>query len=396
MSQQLINLNPDLKQLRDEGYDIEIKSRKYLLIKSVPYVNSSKEVKLGTLVSDLVLAGDATAAPNTHVAYFIGNHPCYRDGSEIAQIKYTSNTQTLDTDLVVQHGFSAVPKPEGKYKDYHHKMETYVALISAQAQLIDPTVTARTYPVIECSEDESVFKYADTASSRAGIDLVTRKLEIGKVAIVGLGGTGSYVLDLLVKTPVKEIHLFDGDEFLNHNAFRSPGAPSVEQLRERKKKVHYFGELYSKMRRGIITHDYYVIASNIQELQGVDFVFLCLDKGGDKRLIVERLEEWNIQFIDVGIGIQIVDDSLLGVVRVTTSTTRQRNHVRDKNRIPFSDGKKNNDYSRNIQIADLNALNATMAVIKWKKLFGFYKDFENEHYSTYTIDGNTLINEDKI
>jgi hypothetical protein len=41
-----------------------------------------------------------------------------------------------------------------------------------------------------------------------------KKLELGKIAIIGLGGTGSYVLDLAAKTPVKEIHLFDGDKFL--------------------------------------------------------------------------------------------------------------------------------------------------------------------------------------
>jgi tRNA A37 threonylcarbamoyladenosine dehydratase len=51
------------------------------------------------------------------------------------------------------------------------------------------------------------------------------------------GGTGSYVLDFVAKTPVKEIHLFDGDIFDQHNAFRAPGAPSGEELEQRLKKV---------------------------------------------------------------------------------------------------------------------------------------------------------------
>jgi len=46
MSHQLINHSSDLKRLRDEGYDIEIKSG-HLLVKDVPYVNSNKEVKRG-------------------------------------------------------------------------------------------------------------------------------------------------------------------------------------------------------------------------------------------------------------------------------------------------------------------------------------------------------------
>jgi len=51
-------------------------------------------------------------------------------------------------------------------------------------------------------------------------------------------------------------------------------------------------------------------------------------------------------------------------------------------------------HSSNIQIADLNALNAALAVIKWKKLMGFYQDLDFEHHCTYTIGGNMLRNED--
>src|SRR5208283_2007647 len=118
------------------------------------------------------------------------------------------------------------------YKDHYEKMTTYAAIISNPARTIDPHATAQTFPVIEAEDEDSVFHYLDTASSRAEITAVTRKLELKKLAIVGVGGTGSYVLDLTAKTPVKEIHLFDGDGFLQHNGFRSPGAPSSEELGE--------------------------------------------------------------------------------------------------------------------------------------------------------------------
>ena len=53
--------------------------------------------------------------------------------------------------------------------------------------------------------------------------MANRKLELGSVAIVGLGGTGSYCTgSLLAKTHVKNIHLFDGDVFEQHCAFRAP------------------------------------------------------------------------------------------------------------------------------------------------------------------------------
>ena len=49
----------------------------------------------------------------------------------------------------------------------------------------------------------------------------------------------------------------------------------------------------------------------------------------------------------------------------------------------------------NIQIADLNMLNAALAVIRWKKLFGVYQDFEKELHSTYTMNVNMLLSEDR-
>ncbi|MGD0581237.1 MAG: ThiF family adenylyltransferase [Bryobacteraceae bacterium] len=392
MSSRLIDRSHDLKRLRYEGYDIETRSG-YLLVKDVPYVNASKEVKRGTLVSKLILAGEMTARPDDHVAFFAGDYPCQADGTQIEKIRRTSGECVLADGVVIQHSFSA--KPTDPYEDYYAKMTTYVAILSGHAQVIDPTVTAKTFPVIEPEkeEEETVFNYIDTASSRAEINLVTKKLELGKIAIVGLGGTGSYVLDLVAKTPVKEIHLFDGDTFLQHNAFRSPGAPSIDDLKAKSRKTAYLKSLYSKMHRGIIDHEAYVGEENVDQLQDMNFVFLCLEGGTAKKLIVEKLEGFGIPFVDVGMGVYLSEDSLGGILRVTTSTPEQRAHLR--NRISFSDRDDRNEYAVNIQIADLNALNAALAVIKWKKLFGFYQDLEHEHHSTYTIGGNILNNEDQ-
>jgi tRNA A37 threonylcarbamoyladenosine dehydratase len=393
MSPQPINRSPDLKRLRDEGYDIEIRAG-YLLVKDVPYVNANRQVNRCILVSELSLAGNVTTIPNTHVVMFAGEYPCYKDGSRIFQIENQSARRELAQNLAIDHTFSSKPTT-GSYKDYYEKMTTYVTIISSQAEAIT-VVTAKTFPVITPeAEENSVFSYTDTASSRGGISAVSMKLELGKVGIIGVGGTGSYVLDLLAKTPVREIHLFDGDKFSQHNAFRSPGAPSLEDLEKHPSKVAFFKELYSRMHRGIIAHDHDVDASNVDELAGLAFAFLCLDRGKPKKLIVEKLEALGIPFIDVGMGVQEVDGSLLGVLRITTSTAKLRDHVRNKSRMAFSDGDGNNEYSTNIQIADLNCLNAALAVIKWKKLFGFYIDLEKEHHSTYTITGNILTNEDQ-
>ena len=71
MSRKPISHSPDLRRLRDEGYDIDVRSA-YLIMRDVPYVNARREVKRGILVSTLRLAGDVTQQPDTHVAYFAG------------------------------------------------------------------------------------------------------------------------------------------------------------------------------------------------------------------------------------------------------------------------------------------------------------------------------------
>jgi hypothetical protein len=393
MSHPLIDRSPDLRRLVEEGYEIELsKSENHLLVKSVPYVNSKGEVKLGTLVSTLALAGSVTTSPDTHVAKFVGEHPCNANGSEIAQIKHGTANQELDKGLIVNHSFSA----KANYRDYHHKMTTYVGIISGPAQAIDPDVTAKTFAVIVAPESESVFQYVDSASSRAQINSVSRKLEGSRIAIVGVGGTGSYVLDLIAKTRAAEIHLFDGDTFGQHNAFRAPGAAALSDLEARMKKVDYLKSIYDKMHRHIIAHPYHVTETNVDELRGVTFVFICMDSGRDKLRVVEKLEEWSIPFVDVGMGLKVAGDSLTGIVRLTTSTPGKRDHVRSKRRISFADPAGENVYAANIQIADLNALNAALAVIKFKKLLTFYSDLEREHFSLYAVGGNHIANEDQI
>jgi len=391
MSAQLISRSPDLRRLRDEGYNISVVAG-HLVVRDVPYVDSSITVQRGTLVSTLALQGETTAPPDTHVVMFEGDMPCDERGTQITKIHNASGHQTLvDGELEVDHTFSS--KPAEGYVDYHDKITTYVNILGSPAAALDPEATAKTYAVVEESDSDSVFRYTDTASSRAGITAISQRLAANRIAIVGLGGSGGYVLDLLAKTPVRQIHLFDGDRFLQHNAFRSPGAPSIDALSDGPWKVDYFAKTYLAMRRHVFPHPYYIDESNVHELDDMDFVFICLDSGEPRRLIVSQLELAGVCFIDLGMGVYEVDGRLAGIVRTTTSTSSQRAHVHELNRIPFADS-ADDEYENNIQIADLNALNAVLAVIKWKKLVGFYNDLEGEHFSAYSIDGNHLLNED--
>jgi hypothetical protein len=391
MSQELINRSADLKKLRDDGYEIEVRGTK-LLISSVPYLNANLDVCYGTLVTVLELAGDTTKKPEDHVIYFIGEQPRRKDGSEIESIKHSVGNQDIGDGIIVNRTFSN--KPPGGYNDYYHKVTRYIEIISAPVRSLHPEITPTTFKVIESAEKDSVFQYLDTNSSRAEIDRISDKLKPQKIAIIGVGGTGSYVLDFVAKTPATEIHIFDGDEFLQHNAFRTPGAPSVEELREKPSKVEYLASIYSRMRRNIVLHHQYVDPEDLQSFNAFDVVFICIDGNSVKKTLIEGLELAAIRYIDVGMGVEQANDSLTGIIRVTTGSPALKLRIAERGRISFAEVKEADIYDTNIQIAELNALNAALAVIRWKKMVGFYSDVTREHNTLYTINDNLLHNDD--
>lgn len=390
MSSRPIARSPDLKRLRDEGYEIEIDSG-YLVLHHVPYVTSAKKVAYGTLFAPLELSDDRAQKPARHVVLFAGEYPCNMDGSEISQIRHKNEAHHIRKGLVAQYAFSN--KPKGGYADFYDKMTRYVDIISAPARGIDPTATAKTFKVISSEEDAPVFHYLDTSSSRAGITVVSDKLKGLRIGIIGLGGTGSYVLDLVAKTHVKEIHVFDADRYLQHNAFRSPGAASREALEGAPLKVTYYDRVYSAMRTGIVPHACRIDASNAHLLDGLDFAFVCVDTGESRRTIMAALQAREIPFVDVGMGVLLLDEqaALVATVRVTAVTKRKSDHV--GRRVSVSDA-GDDDYRTNIQTGELNAANAALAVLKWKKIFGVYQDLEQEHHSSYSTNNHLLTRDE--
>ena len=102
-------------------------------------------------------------------------------------------------------------------------MTTYAAILSGPAQLIDPNARPQTFKVVQPEKEkrETPFNYIDTASSRAEIDVVTAKLKkLNRIAIAGLGGTGSTSWILSRKRPYGRFTFMT--ETLPEQSFRSP------------------------------------------------------------------------------------------------------------------------------------------------------------------------------
>lgn len=320
----------------------------------------------------------------------MGEHPCHHDGSKITAFENPSPPQDRGEGLRADHTFSA----KAEYRDYYHKVTTYVGRIAGEAAEVEPGATAHTFPVVPAEDRHDVFRYVNTAASRAGIGAANDRVAGQRIGIVGLGGTGAYVLDLVVKTPVREIHLFDGDVLSQHNAFRAPGAPTAEQLAARPLKVDHFAEMYGAMRHGIVPHGVFLEADNASVLlAGLDFVFLCMDGGPAKRAVVEVLTQQGTSFAETGMGLLLGDrNAVSGLVRVTTSRPETRGAAAGHISLGDADA-AGNEYSTNIQVAELNSLNAALAVVSWKRLFGFYPMVEEQIYAGFSVRTGDLVTE---
>lgn len=385
MSQELINHSEDLKKLQNEGYEIDVNNG-YGILSHIPYLKSDGVIDYAKLVSKITLSGDRANYDGDHVIYFTGEQPCNLDGTEIISIKHAESNSVF-AGVNVKRSFSN--KPEDNYKDYYEKFVNYANIISFPAIAKDNSVTAKTFKKV-ITEEKSVFQYVDTNSSRAGIDNCNKKISNKKIAIIGLGGTGSYILDLVSKTIVKEIHLIDGDIFCQHNAFRSPGAASKEVFPKTTSKVSYFKEKYQNMHKNIIEHDGFIREENIEILKDMDFVFICIDSGVARKTITDYLASEEIPFIDTGMGLQNKNDTINGQIRIT---------IFDKSnydRIPvYLDFEEDGDdvYNTNIQIAECNALNAAIAVLEWKKYFKIYENANSKCQNVYSLEMGEMIGE---
>ena len=375
MFHQLVNRNDDLRRLVEKGYSLAIDCE-YLIIRDIPYLDAEGQLQWGAFVAKLVFVDELTIKQDNHQIWFAGSVPHGLDGKPIPNLGGVSATLPLgevSKDVVVERRFSNKPMGKGGFDNFFDKIESYLSIISGPA-MERYGANPFTFRTVEKMSD-SVFKLHDTLTSRAELTDLSAKFSNEVVAVIGLGGTGSYVLDFLVKTPVREIRAFDRDEFYVHNAFRSPGRLDKRELG--KKKTDVYHERYDDFRYGLKVECKFIDSSSAADFEGVTFAFVCVDKGASRAQIFELLISKGIPFIDVGIGLNRKRGPVNGMLRVTYYSTEHGQKVREKGLATMSDH-PDDIYRTNIQISEINALNACLAVIRFKQLRGFY--FEETPY----------------
>ncbi len=371
MFAQLVNRNDDLRRLVEKGYALAADPNEYLVVRDIPYLDHERKLQIGAIVMKFVDAGEDRVVQDNHQIYFAGSSPHGLDGKPIPNLGDSAASLPLSEsskDVQVQRSFSNKPKGTGKFDDFFHKVESYAGIISGPAIELHHA-NPLTFRSVDDAPSRSPFKVRDTLTSRAEIgDLATKFLD-EVVALIGLGGTGGYLLDFLVKTPVREIRGFDADAYYVHNAFRSPGKLELSELG--KSKAEIYQARYENFRSGLKLEQKYLDASCAADLRGVTFAFVCVDKGSARAGIFELLIALGIPFIDVGMGLDRRQGLLSGMLRVTYYPPGRARELRDQGLAELVD-RPDDLYRTNIQIGELNALNAGLAILRYKQLRGFY------------------------
>jgi len=378
--QELASHNPFVRELEDQGYLVDFING-YFVIYGLPYLDKDGALKYGDWASPVDLTNWILDPPSNHQAWFRGGRPHDQKGREL-RIGGGPNQVKVAEDFVTDFSFSYKLLESGQmrlYRSFEEKVITYLDTITGPAMAAYPDATPLRGIEIKAKEQGSPLRFPDTLSSRYHMSDVSSLLRGKKVAIVGLGGTGSYILDFIARTHLERIALFDDDKVQVHTIFRIPGfIPRAIG----KKKVEALAQYYANWHAGIDPVAERMTAQNIERLREFDFVFVSVDDGPSRLHIVDWLSSNGIPFVDCGMGLNRSVVGLNGVVRLTgidRSAFERTVHT------PYLPTASINDdeYRRQGQIAELNALNAALAVIRFKQHFKLFDRLEDADWYTF-------------
>lgn len=394
MFQKLVSHNDDIRRLVEKGYAVAFDSG-YMVIRDIPYLDKQRAECKGAIISKIDFVDKVRVRQHDHQIFFAGGRPHNADGTPIPNLGGGGATLALSdacNDIRVERSFSNKPFRKGQlvpFADFFEKVESYVAIIAGPAIELHGA-NPLTFRVNENVVTDPIFKFHDTLTSRAEIGDLNNKLRNDVVAIIGLGGTGGYILDYLVKAPIPEIRAFDLDNYHVHNAYRSPGRLIEDELG--KPKADVYAARYENFRNGLSCKRQFVDLSAADELNDVTFAFVSVDKGSSRAGIFDLLTSKKIPFIDAGMGLNRKKGPINGMLRATYYDPTHAEKMRDMNLAELSDA-PDEIYRSNIQIGELNALNAALAVIRYKQLRGFYFA-EDPYYNLLLEIGDLKIVEE--
>ena len=382
---ELANHNPFIRDLDEMGYQVDFIGA-HLVIYGLPYLDFEGNLKYGDWASPVDLNVAVIDPPSNHQAWWRGSRP--HDGTKRElRLGGGAHRLTVTSDFIADFSFSFKLSEDGQmrtYRSFEEKVRTYLDVITAPALAAYPDAARHQGIKVKAAAQDSPLRYPDTMSARYQMNDVSSLLRGKKAAIVGLGGTGSYILDFIARTHLERIGLFDDDKVHVHTIFRIPGfiPNAIEGL-----KVEALARQYGQWHAGIDAVPERITLKNIERLRAFDFVFVSVDEGPARKLIVDWLSKEGVPYVDCGMGLDRSKVGLSGFVRITGTDRSAFERNVGTARLPVENA-KNDEYRKQAQIAELNALNAAMAVIRFKQHFKIL-DRESE-LTWHTFDTATL------
>ena len=373
----VLESHEDLSQLIGKDYSLSIIGG-HLVVNDVYYVDDAGELQKARLAAPLNQPTPTTlGAPPNHQMFWSGKEPYYADGTAIPLLGSITADLKLGDTTYPRH-LSNKP-PEG-FATYTALVEHYAALLSGPAEL-KFDVSSRTGATYDVPPDTSPFKVSDTFSALAQITDLNARLAEDRIAIIGLGGTGAYVLDFMVKTPVAAIDAYDFDAMKVHNAFRCPGEAPMAEFGQ--PKVDIYRRKYEPFRHRLTFENRRITAQDSALFAATTFAFVCIDDGEARAEICDMLVALGVPFIDVGMGVEKEAGALDGLLRTTLFTAETAAAARE--RVPLDRREEAGAYRVFVQISELNAMNAAFAVVRYKQYRGFYADDARNLESIYSL-----------
>ena len=292
--------------------------------------------------------------------------------------------------ISIRKGSQANPEDDVSAKYLVHRYAKQIVGAVAAAGITSPAFLAAPNP----------FKIPNTFEARSDIGPVQDRIRGKRIAIIGVGGTGSYILDLIAKTPVAEIHLLDPDDLDWHNFMRAPGAPTTEEIESQRNqplgKVGYYHAKYSSLREGIYAHairvDNQAQFAEYFSKRRIDFAFVCIDQlpdGDSSRqdVVYAALSEARVPFIDSGVSITLADGAVEGAVTTSAYTEGSL----DWHAIPNARVQGGLPGYRNVQLPEVNALAASLAVMEWRRRTGQYVSKPSPSFYRHRLETPRIV-----
>ena len=369
----LVAPDGSLDRLREAGRRFAV--RENYLVMAVPYLNANGELRRGFIADPInFLTETEIGRPGNHQMYFVGEEPYDLSGTSLVSVLGggANQTQIFDGHSSSFYFSHKLQTREGQNRDYisvAEKFEQHYRMIAAPAVYRFPDAEGAFLDVDFGADMITPFCFPDAFSAHAELNGLNASLRPLTVGLIGLGATGAYVLDFVTKTPVKRVRMFDDDRYFVKNAYRSPGTSTSTDFK--KYKVDLYAERYSTFRMDVVPHPERITRENCGLVEDCDFIFVCVDKAASRAAIAEILLELGKPFIDVGLGVNRLSGLLDGGLRATLVDEHTRDQVLANATLPV--GEDADDlYDKNVQIAELNALNAALAVIMFKMRYGYF------------------------